>query len=104
MARRRDDDDDDARGGDGRRTHRSDNSVDQTGRDQLRSFVERIERLQDEKDTIASDMKDVYGEAKGTGFDVKQLRKLIMIRKKDKDERLEEEAILETYMIALGMI
>ncbi|MDB5524596.1 MAG: hypothetical protein JWM58_2359 [Rhizobium sp.] len=73
-------------------------------RDQLRSFIERIERLEEEKKTIADDIKDVYGEAKGTGFDTKVLRKIISIRKQDKDERLEHEAILETYLIALGML
>lgn len=73
-------------------------------RDQLKSFIERIERLEEEKQTIADDIKDVYGEAKGTGFDTKILRKIISIRKQDKDERMEQEAILETYMIALGMI
>jgi uncharacterized protein (UPF0335 family) len=73
-------------------------------RDQLKSFIERIERLEEEKKTIADDIKDVYGEAKGTGFDTKILKKIIAIRKQDRDERMEQEAILETYMIALGMI
>ena len=73
-------------------------------RDQLKSFIERIERLEEEKKTIADDIKDVYGEAKGTGFDTKILKKIISIRKQDKDERMEQEAILETYMIALGML
>lgn len=73
-------------------------------RDQLRSFIERIERLEEEKKTIADDIKDVYGEAKGTGFDTKILKKVIAIRKQDKDERMEQEAILETYLMALGMV
>ncbi|WP_313194684.1 DUF2312 domain-containing protein [Shinella zoogloeoides] len=73
-------------------------------RDQLRAFIERIERLEEEKATIADDIKDVYGEAKGTGFDTKILRKVIQIRKQDKDERMEQEAILDTYLHALGMI
>ena len=73
-------------------------------RDQLRSFIERIERLEEEKKTIADDIKDVYGEAKGTGFDTKILKKVISIRKQDKDERMEQEAILETYLMALGML
>lgn len=73
-------------------------------RDQLRSFIERIERLEEEKKTIADDIKDVYGEAKGTGFDTKALRKIVALRKKDEQERMEEEAILDTYMIALGML
>ncbi|MBB3964787.1 MULTISPECIES: DUF2312 domain-containing protein [Rhizobium] len=73
-------------------------------RDQLRAFIERIERLEEEKKTIADDIKDVYGEAKGTGFDTKILKKVIALRKKDEQERLEEEAILDTYLAALGMI
>lgn len=73
-------------------------------RDQLRAFVERIERLEEEKKTIADDIKDVYGEAKGNGFDVKALRTIIRMRKQDADERQEQETVLETYMLALGMI
>lgn len=73
-------------------------------RDQLRSFIERIERLEEEKKTIADDIKDVYGEAKGTGFDTPILKKVIAIRKQDKNERMEQEAILDTYLAALGMI
>lgn len=72
-------------------------------RDQLRAFVERIERLTEEKKTIADDIKDVYGEAKSMGFDVKILRKVIALRKKDEQERLEEDLILDTYLHALGM-
>ena len=71
--------------------------------DQLKSFIERIERLEEEKAGIASDMKDVYAEAKGTGFDTKAIRKIVSLRKKDHDERREEEAILELYLQALGM-
>jgi uncharacterized protein (UPF0335 family) len=73
-------------------------------RDQLRAFIERIERLEEEKKTIADDIKDVYGEAKGTGFDTKILKKVVALRKKDAQERMEEEAILDTYLLALGMI
>lgn len=73
-------------------------------RDQLRAFVARIERLEEEKKTIADDIKDVYGEAKSMGFDTKVLKKLIGLRKKDEQERQEEELILDTYMAALGMI
>lgn len=73
-------------------------------RDQLRSFIERIERLEEDKQSIADDIKDCYGEAKSTGFDSKILKKVIAIRKMDKDERMEQEAILETYMAALGML
>lgn len=71
--------------------------------DQLKAFIERIERLEEEKAGIAGDIKDVFAEAKGTGFDVKALRSILRIRKKDHDERQEEEAILELYMQALGM-
>lgn len=73
-------------------------------RDQLRSFIERIERLEEEKKTISDDIKDVYGEAKGTGFDTPTLRKVMALRKQDRDERMEQEAILDTYLFALGMI
>jgi uncharacterized protein (UPF0335 family) len=73
-------------------------------RDQLRAFVERIERLEEEKKTISDDIKDVYGEAKGMGFDTAALRKVVALRKKDEQERMEEEAILDTYLHALGMI
>ncbi|MAU94722.1 MAG: DUF2312 domain-containing protein [Fulvimarina sp.] len=71
--------------------------------DQLRSFVERIERLEEEKKTITEDIKDVYAEAKGNGFDTKVLRKVISLRKQDADERQEQEAILDLYLQALGM-
>lgn len=71
--------------------------------DQLKSIIERIERLEEEKAGIAGDISDVYAEAKGNGFDVKVLRSIIRLRKKDHDERQEEEAILELYLQALGM-
>ncbi|MBL8893993.1 MAG: DUF2312 domain-containing protein [Rhizobiales bacterium] len=71
---------------------------------QLKSLVERIERLEEEKKTIAGDIKEVYAEAKANGFDTKILRKLISIRKKDRNEREEEDAILDLYMSALGML
>jgi uncharacterized protein (UPF0335 family) len=73
-------------------------------KDQLKAIVERIEHLEEEKKAIADDIKDVYAEAKGNGYDVKALRKIIRLRKQDKNERAEEEAVLETYMHALGMI
>lgn len=73
-------------------------------RDQLRAFVERIERLEEEKKTVADDIKDVYGEAKAMGFDIKILRRVISLRKKDDQERMEEDLILDTYLHALGMI
>ncbi|KPB00323.1 DUF2312 domain-containing protein [Ahrensia marina] len=71
--------------------------------DQLRAFVERIERLEEEKKTIADDIKEIYAEAKGNGFDVKVLRKVVSLRKQDMNERLEHEAILDLYLHALGM-
>ena len=70
---------------------------------QLRSFIERIERLEEEKKAIAADIKEVYAEAKGTGFDTKIMRKVVSLRKKDAAERQEEEAILDLYLSALGM-
>ena len=71
---------------------------------QLKAIIERIEKLEEEKKTISDDIKDVYGEAKGNGFDVKALRTIIRMRKQDADERQEQETILETYMQALGML
>ena len=73
-------------------------------KDHLKAFVERIERLEEEKKALADDIRDVYGEAKSSGFDVKALRTIIKMRKEDTDERKEHEAILETYMHALGML
>ena len=73
-------------------------------KDQLKAFVERVERLEEEKKAIADDIKDVYAEAKGNGFDVKALRTIIRLRKQDADERREQETILETDMHALGML
>ena len=73
-------------------------------RDQLRAFIERIERLEEEKKTLSDDIRDVYAEASGSGFDAKILKKVIALRKKDEQERLEEEAVLDTYLSALGMI
>jgi uncharacterized protein (UPF0335 family) len=77
------------------------NSV--AGKDLL-AFIERVERLTEERQTFTDDIKDVYGEAKGRGFDVKAMRKIVALRKIDKDKRAAEEAILETYLLALGMI
>lgn len=70
---------------------------------QLRAFIERIERLEEEKKTVADDIKDVYGELKGSGFDSKTVRAIIRLRKKEDHERQEEEAMLQLYMDALGM-
>ncbi len=71
--------------------------------DHLRSFIERIERLEEEKKGLQDDIKEVYAEAKGTGFDVKIMRKIIQLRKMDKDDLQEQEAVLELYKQALGM-
>jgi uncharacterized protein (UPF0335 family) len=73
-------------------------------RDQLKSIIERIERLEEEKRATQDDIKDVYAEAKGNGFDVKALRQIVRLRKQDADERREAEAILDTYLQALGML
>ena len=70
---------------------------------ELRSFIERVERLEEEKQTIADDIKEVFAESKGRGFDNKIIKQIIKYRKKDANERKDEEAILELYMAALGM-
>ncbi len=71
---------------------------------QLKAIIERIERLEEEKAEVAGQIKEVYAEAKGNGFDAKTLRKIVSLRKKDMEERQEEEALLDLYMHALGMI
>jgi uncharacterized protein (UPF0335 family) len=71
---------------------------------QLRAFIERIERLEEEKAQIQEDIKDIFSEMKGTGFDTKAVRTIVRLRKKDQAERQEEEAILDLYKAALGMI
>ncbi|MDI6838601.1 MAG: DUF2312 domain-containing protein [Rhizobiaceae bacterium] len=73
-------------------------------RDQLRAFVERVERLEEEKREISGFIKDVYGEAKAMGFDTKAIRRIVAIRKKSEDEWREEESILDSYLAALGML
>ena len=78
-------------------------SVDVTS-ERLKSFIERIERLEEEKKGIADDIKDVYAEAKGTGFDIKIMRQVIRLRKLQADDRREQEELLDTYMRALGMV
>ncbi|MDO9306863.1 MAG: DUF2312 domain-containing protein [Mesorhizobium sp.] len=70
---------------------------------QLKAFIERIERLEEDKQAIADDIKDVFAEMKGSGFDTKAVRTIIRLRKKDAAERQEEEAILDLYKAALGM-
>ena len=71
---------------------------------QLKSVVERIERLEEEKKEVAEQIKEVYAEAKANGFDAKTLRKIVALRKKPTEEREEEEALLDLYMSALGML
>ena len=73
-------------------------------KDQLKSIIERVERLEEEKKVISDDIKEVFAEAKGNGYDVKVLRTIIRMRKQDANERAEHETILETYMEALGML
>jgi uncharacterized protein (UPF0335 family) len=73
-------------------------------KDQLKAFIERIERLEEEKKATSDDIRDVYAEAKGNGFDVKALRTIVRLRKLDTDERREQQEVLETYMHALGML
>jgi uncharacterized protein (UPF0335 family) len=72
--------------------------------DRLKSFIERIERLEEEKRVLAEDIKEVYAEAKGTGFDTKIMRQIIRLRKRDKDDLDEEETLLDVYKRALGML
>lgn len=71
--------------------------------EQLRSIIERVERLEEEKAGIAADIKDIYAEAKGNGFDAKTIRRIVRVRKQDAQKRAEEEAILDAYMSALGL-
>lgn len=78
-------------------------STESVAQDQLRAFIERIERMEEEKKAISDDIKEIYAEAKGNGFDIKVLRQIIRIRKQDHAERMEQEALLELYMAALGM-
>lgn len=70
--------------------------------DRLRSFIERVERLEEDKAAVMNDIKEVFAEAKGEGYDVKTLRKVVRLRKLDRAERQEQEAMLELYLAALG--
>ena len=72
--------------------------------ERLKSFIERIERLEEEKRALAADIKEVYSEAKGAGFDVKTIREIVKIRRMDEDDLDEQEALLDTYKRALGMM
>jgi len=78
--------------------------LNQAAQGQIRSIVERIERLELEKAEVAEQIKEVFAEAKGNGFDVKILRKVVRIRKQDRAKRMEEEAILDLYLSAIGEI
>ncbi|OYW52305.1 MAG: hypothetical protein B7X99_07485 [Rhizobiales bacterium 17-65-6] len=73
-------------------------------KEQLKSFIERVERLEEEKKAISDDIKDVFAEAKANGFDVKALRTILKIRKEDADKRREHDAIVELYLQALGIL
>ena len=73
-------------------------------KDQLKSLVERVERLEEEKSALASDIREVYAEAKGHGFDTKIMRAIVRLRKVDSSQREEQEALMELYMQALGMM
>jgi len=73
-------------------------------RDQLRAFIERIERLEEEKANLLADIREVYAEAKAMGFDPKIMRKVVSLRKMDVDKRQEEDFVLDTYLNALGML
>ena len=88
----------------GHNSDAADSPASRFAKDQLKAIVERIERLEDEKKTIADDVRDVYVEAKGNGFDIKALRTIVRLRKMDANDRQEQETILENYMHALGMI
>jgi len=72
-------------------------------RDALKAYIDRIERLEEEKKGVANDIKDIYTEAKATGYDTKIIRKIVSLRRKSKEERQEEEALLELYMQTLEM-
>ncbi len=79
-------------------------STENVSAEQLRLFIERIERMEEDKKGIADDIKDVYAEAKGTGFDTKTMRAIVRLRKMEKAARQEAEALLDTYKTALGLI
>lgn len=84
--------------------HNSEAPAASFAKDQLRSIIERIENREEAKAEVASDIKDIYSEAKSSGYDVKALRTIVRMRKQDANERAEQETVLETYMTALGMI
>lgn len=79
------------------------NSTDEVNAGHLLAFIERIERMEEEKKALAEEIKDIYSEAKANGFDTKIMRKIVAIRKQDRDSRIEEETVLDLYLQALGM-
>lgn len=84
--------------------HDTRNSIDSVAGKQMRAFIERIERMSEEAAAIRADIKEIYAEAKGNGFDTKILRKIVAERKQDANERAEQEALLDLYRSALGML
>jgi len=92
-----------ATGGDGRKLDGDDNSAEGVAKTQLRTFIERIERMEEEKAAIAADIREIYAEAKGNGFDTKALRTIVRVRKQDANARMEQAAVVNTYSNALGM-
>lgn len=88
----------------GHNSEGADSAVTKFSKDRLKSIIERIERLEEEKKVISDDIRDVYAESKGNGYDVKALRTIVRMRKQDANDRAEQEAILETYLQAMGMI
>ena len=81
----------------------NDTNISRTKDDRLKSLIERVERLEEEKNNLLTDIKEVFSEAKGLGYDPKIMRQVLIIRKMDIDERLEQEALLDTYRNALGI-
>jgi uncharacterized protein (UPF0335 family) len=77
-------------------------TIDTTAQGKLKSLIERIERLEEDKAAVATDLKEVYAEAKGEGFDTKIVRKVVRLRKQDKAKRQEEEALIDLYISAIG--
>jgi uncharacterized protein (UPF0335 family) len=73
-------------------------------KDQLKSFIERVERLEEEIKALNADKRDIFAEAKGNGFDVKALKTILQIRRQDADQRAEQEALVDLYLQALGMV
>jgi uncharacterized protein (UPF0335 family) len=88
----------------GHNSEAADEPANRYAKDQIRSIIERIERLEEEKKTISDDIRDIYAEAKGNGFDTKALRTIVRMRKQDANERAEQEAILDMYLHAMGMV